>query len=602
MGEALIAQAKTDAARETIAQVIREQPKSSQAYLALAALESSLQRPGRLRADLNTAIANDPGSPQVYLAKVIYLRGQGQLKQAINLLRRRIEADPLSDQIRFALAEALLTDRQSNEGMTLLRSIKRTGPYGTAAGVRLALSEIENNQLAAAAFDLKQLEQDGAENLPEVLYARARLLLAQDKTMDALHLLMELTDAAPEFAAGFYYLGIAYAASGDFQKAREQLETAVKLAPKAPQTYLTLGTVELRQGYYSAALEATERALQRDPDNIPALVLKGDVLFSQGREQEAEQAYRHVTQLAPQSSMAHARLGQLAAERNDRTTAAREFETALRLDPTRGALLSGLATALLKTQGLAAALNRIREQIKSQPENPDFHVLLAVFLMNDHQMNEASAELKTAIARDPNQPGLYFMLARLYHAQGKTAQVKSDLKVSLITKSKYGPTLLMLGAIADQEGRLEEAIGYYQKLITAVPNFGPAANNLAYDYLRENRNLDQALKLAQHARQLMPHDPHVADTLGTALLKRGLPENAVPLFRESIEANTQAEAPRYHLGFALLAIKQTSEAGEELNTALKLEPNAYEAGQAREALAHIAMDEAQTAKCMGECP
>jgi cytochrome c-type biogenesis protein CcmH/NrfG len=65
----------------------------------------------------------------------------------------------------------------------------------------------------------------------------------------------------------------------------------------------------------------------------------------------------------------------------------------------------------------------------------------------------------------------------------------------------------------------------------------------------------------------------------------------VPLFRESLRADAGAATPHYHLGFALLALNRTAEGIKELKAALKLSPNAKEAGEARAALARTAKSE-----------
>jgi tetratricopeptide (TPR) repeat protein len=408
--------------------------------------------------------------------------------------------------------------------------------------------------------------------------------------------LVALTDVAPKFAQGFYYLGLTYAASGESQEAIDQLHTAAKLAPKEPHTYLLLATIEVKQANYGAALDDSERALQYDPNSVPALSLKAEALFALGRDQEAEQVFQNLAKLAPQNSVVHQRLGQLAVRRKDLKTAAREFESALRLDPSRAQPLNDLALVLSKTAGTRAALKRIRAQIELRPDNADFHTVLAVFLLNNHQPDAAVPELKTAIAKDPNAARLYYLMTEVYQAMGKTAEAQAELKASLVKQPNYAPALMVLGAMADRAGGRDEAIGYYQRLLAFTPNFAPAANNLAYDYLLESKNLDQALELAQHARQLLPHDPEVADTLGEAFLKRGLPDNAVPLFRESLHANAKDAGPHYHLGFALLSLKQDTEARAELNTALKLGPDAREAGEARKDLAQMTEGEAKVDK------
>ena len=592
LGEALTIENHPDAARATLEEALREHPKSSEGYLALAALESREQNSRKSLDDYDRAIAADPHNPRAYIAKSVYLLGRGENNKAVGVLRRGLEVNPSSSDLKTTLGEVLLRVGQTNDGIALLRSVSASNPGNTMARAQLAIAEIDTNQLAAAATDIEKLQDEGAGSQPLVLYARARLLLAKKKIADAQHLLVELTAMAPKFAPGFFYLGTAYLASGDLQKGKDQLETAAKLAPN-PQTYALLGSIELKQGYYPAALEDAERSLRYAPNNPSALMLKGDALLGAGHAQEAKEVYQQLATLAPKNSVVHARLAALAVRQKDFSTAAQEFEAALSRDPGQANLLNGLAVVLFKTRGQQAALERIRKQIQLQPNNAGFHAILAMFLINAHQPDAAAAELKTAIEKAPDQPGLYFLLARLYQSQHKTAQAENELKVALAKKPNYGPNLMLLGAIADQEGHFDEAIGYYQKLVSVAPNFGSAANNLAYDYLRQNQNLDQALDLAQRARQLMPHDPRVADTLGEAFLKRGLPANAVPLFRESVQANAKDPYPHYHLGFALLAMKQNSEASQELNTALKLAPNADEANQARAALAQLAKDEAR---------
>jgi cellulose synthase operon protein C len=49
------------------------------------------------------------------------------------------------------------------------------------------------------------------------------------------------------------------------------------------------------------------------------------------------------------------------------------------------------------------------------------------------------------------------------------------------------------------------------------------ANQLAYIYLEHGGDVNVALGLAQQAKQKMPDSPNVADTLGWAYYKSGLP-------------------------------------------------------------------------------
>jgi tetratricopeptide (TPR) repeat protein len=143
---------------------------------------------------------------------------------------------------------------------------------------------------------------------------------------------------------------------------------------------------------------------------------------------------------------------------------------------------------------------------------------------------------------------------------------------------------MALGAIADGAGDRQRAIAYYRKVLDADSDFAPAANNLAWDYASLDSNLDQALELAQRARRLSPKDPHIADTLGFVMLKRGIASAAVPLLREGVDGLPRSPSTHYHLGLALLSTDQPAEASGELATALKLDPNSRDADDISRAL------------------
>ena len=90
----------------------------------------------------------------------------------------------------------------------------------------------------------------------------------------------------------------------------------------------------------------------------------------------------------------------------------------------------------------------------------------------------------------------------------------------------------------------------YQKTLAVDPNAAVAANNLAWIYVASNRNLDQALQLAQTALKALPEEPHVNDTLGLDLLPEGplQPGRAPP--RTEHQPRPADPAVHYHLGMA----------------------------------------------------
>jgi Flp pilus assembly protein TadD len=131
---------------------------------------------------------------------------------------------------------------------------------------------------------------------------------------------------------------------------------------------------------------------------------------------------------------------------------------------------------------------------------------------------------------------------------------------------------MSLGMIYDTQGKWELARDHYQKALKIDPRFPPAANNLAYLYAEKGEDLDEALTLAQGAKERVPDDPHISDTLGWVYYKKTVYGRAVTYLQEASEKSPDNAAIRYHLGMAYFKNGDKANARKELKKALELSP------------------------------
>ena len=92
-------------------------------------------------------------------------------------------------------------------------------------------------------------------------YDNAMRLLEVKQYDQGIALLLKVTQKAPNAAAAYVDLGIAYGRSGDLDKALASLKRAVELNPRQLVAYNELGIVYRKRGEFAAARDSYERAL-----------------------------------------------------------------------------------------------------------------------------------------------------------------------------------------------------------------------------------------------------------------------------------------------------------------------------------------------------
>ena len=144
----------------------------------------------------------------------------------------------------------------------------------------------------------------------------------------------------------------------------------------------------------------------------------------------------------------------------------------------------------------------------------------------------------------------------------------------------------MIGMLLEQQGKVAEAQKAYEAAVSGTDNAPIAANNLAFIYAEQGTNLDVALQLATTAKQRLPDDPNVDDTIGWIYYKKDMASMAVRSLEESLKKRPDTADVLVHLGLAYAKLGENAKARAAFERALKLQPGVG-GDQVRQALAAV---------------
>ena len=178
-------------------------------------------------------------------------------------------------------------------------------------------------------------------------------------------------------------------------------------------------------------------------------------------------------------------------------------------------------------------------------------------------------------------------LAKIYIIEKKLDQAITQYEAILSKNPKYLAAYMALGTIYDQQDDGEKAETYYRKALEIKSDFAPAANNLAWNLAERGGNIDEALGFAQVAKEQMPDNGAVMDTLGWIYYLKGSYLNAIAEFQDSLTQNPDNPVINLHLGLAYYKNKQPRKAKEFLDKALNINQNFKGAEEARNILKEI---------------
>lgn len=239
-----------------------------------------------------------------------------------------IKEYPSAAEAHYGLGRiALAQGETAAAGQSFSRACELFPPYG-AAHYQLAQIDrklgksaeyegqlalyVRNRTLVPPVEDPLRDDLRGLDRSAASLLERGIQLDEAGRLKDAISAHEKALELDPGLMQAHVNLIILYGRAGDFRKAEEQYQAALRLNPnKYPDTYYNYGVLLMKEGKFDRAQEALDNALTINPSYAEAHNDMGYLLERQGKLDEAAFEYQKAVEERPEFRKAHFNLARL---------------------------------------------------------------------------------------------------------------------------------------------------------------------------------------------------------------------------------------------------------------------------------------------------
>ncbi|MCL5744464.1 MAG: tetratricopeptide repeat protein [Acidobacteria bacterium] len=587
---ALAAEKRTGEAESLAKQLIEKHKEVAAAYNFLYANYIASNRMGDAEAILKLRSANNPND-ELALLQLAQFYAASHREADMRATLEKLTSNPKS----FPSANRLVGDfyfrnRDLAKAVEYYSAGKSANP-SQAAAFDKSIAEVYVAQ-GKADDALRLLEtvikQDSKDS--DAIAMRASLLLRGGKPeqiQSAINDLQGVVRGSPRNFVAQYDLGRALLAKGEVERARAAFEEAIKQRADYLPPRMALAQVYFRQGEHAKAVQAADALLTMEPGHLGARLVRAAALTSMRDFGRARESILETIKLFPNSLEAQLQLAVVNMGEKKFKDAEEEFRQLYEKNPQDLRSLSGLTECYMAQQKQAQALDLIQKEASRNPGRDELILALANVAARAGKTDLAIQQFEILIAKRPKDGLMHMRLGEMYRRAGRLDLSASHFRTAMQLAPDQAAPKLQLAMQLDEQGQRGEARQLYEELLKTQPSNVLVLNNLAYLMAESGTELDQALTLAQRAKQAMPDEINVADTLGWIYIKKNLSDNAIDIYRDLIRRQPQRSTFHYHLGMALFQKGDRVQAKQALLTALRNKPGKDEEAKIRELLGRI---------------
>jgi tetratricopeptide (TPR) repeat protein len=593
------AEQQLDLAEETLQMVVRLQPTSATANYNLGIILLSRHKPKVAIAALQRVHPTD-GSTLLNLAQGYFMAGMiPEGLQTATTLSRRAGKDvslhyslgvvlasrkqwqpairefeianvlhPGTVEILHNLGQAYLHASQPAKAQAVLAQALTVDPASAEVLYLLAQAQA-NQQRDVEALELLVHARKLAPENTDVLLLMARISMKQAFYEDAIALLTDAIKAAPKRSELHAALGESYFTTGKTEEALKEFRTVLELDP-SPSSYAFMGLCYRHLGNFDQAKQYLQTGLKADPNNIPSLFNLGYIAKRQENFVEGERYLRKALRLDPDYADALFELGSLMLEEKKYSEAIPLLRHCAAINATPAQAYYKLASAERNFHQMEAAQRDMNifitlsknPQRGPYPRQNIFEQIDRREGFSTEEKNQASLhELELGARNHPDNPRSLSLLAEANLKLNRVDEAMRVMERLDTLSARDFRTLIGEGVLLASFHLYPAAILHFQEALSANPDSEEARYDLGNAYF-QNHDDNLALQVLLGATEAK-HDTEYLALLGDVNARLGNSEDAIDALRKAILASPDND--EYYLSLSLTQLK-TNHVGDAYAT------------------------------------
>jgi tetratricopeptide (TPR) repeat protein len=279
----------------------------------------------------------------------------------------------------------------------------------------------------------------------------------------------------------FTYRASLLLASGNVEKAGQDIEKALSLAPKNSEALALQSIIAVARNQVDRALSTADRAVAADPRSATAQIARSYALQAKFDLEGARKSLETAVELAPDDALAWARLAEIRSSLGDLNGALEAAQKAVELEPNLSRTQAVLGFAHLTRVQTREAADAFQKAIGLDQDDPLPRLGLGLAKIREGELKEGLADIEVAVGLDPGQALVRSYLGNAYFEAKRKGLDEREYEVAK-GLDPNDPTPWLYDAIAKQTtNRPVEALRSVEKAIELNDNRAVYRSRLMLD-------------------------------------------------------------------------------------------------------------------------